>query len=276
MGLSIRNIGELSDTFLQMLDQNLGEQEYQTFLEKNTPLIPREFVQNHGVHFDLVLRKLSLAQDYVTDFFYLAKSSADWNCVLVEIEKPSTRFFKPNTSDPHKDFLLALNQIKRWRAWFADTSNRDGFLDGTLKMIRIPPHMAVNPCHMKYVLVMGRRAEYENNPQRRALIYAYEEHDFHILSYDSLVESLHSKGELYVGVRKNDHIEVISDYFAGEELFVCMPSEQLRISEELRQDVLNNRAYWRYVRSPKRDMALDHALPKIRTLPTNRPSHQTL
>jgi hypothetical protein len=56
------------DDFLSLL----GEQVYQKYLEQNTRFIPREFVQNHGIHFDLILRKLAFGADYVSDFFYMS------------------------------------------------------------------------------------------------------------------------------------------------------------------------------------------------------------
>lgn len=223
MRKSHSNPRRLTAAFRKLLDQELPEQSYQKFLEQHPSLIPREFVQNHGIHFDLVLRKLSLAKDYTTDFFYLAKSSANWNCVLIEIEKPQSKFFKPGTAELHSEFLHALDQIHRWRAWFSNSANFEGFINGTIKIIRIPHSMTANPCQIKYVLVMGRREEFEDNPERRSLIYAREQDDFHILSYDSLTESLNSKGDLYVGIRNNDVVQIISKRFAGEQIFSWMP-----------------------------------------------------
>jgi len=260
-----QNPRELIDDFNRLLEQELPEQQYQEFIEQHSRLIPREFVQNHGIHFDLVLRKLSLAKDYTSDFFYLAKSSADWNCVLVEIEKPQSRFFKPGNAELHSDFVSALDQIHRWRAWFSDRANLEGFINGTLKMVRVPHGMTTNPCHIKYVLVMGRRSEFEDNSIRRNLIYAREQADFHILSYDSLIENLNAKRDLYIGIRKNEHIKIISERFVGESIFDTMPSEQLRINENLRQDILANRDRWYHFQRSKGGLVLvlDNVLPKI-------------
>ena len=57
------------------MDDDRPERVYQLFIEANTELVPREFVQNHGIHFDLVFRQFGLASDYVCDFAYLSKSS---------------------------------------------------------------------------------------------------------------------------------------------------------------------------------------------------------
>lgn len=256
------SLPDLQREFLKLLDAKLPEQAYQTFLEENTRLIPREFIQNHGIHFDIALRKLSLARDYTTDFFYLAKSSADWNCVMIEIEKPQSQYFKGGSTAFHDDFLAALEQINTWRAWFADPNQFQGFINGTIRSLRVPIAMAANPCHIKYVLVHGRRTEFENNEDRRRRIFAQERDDFHILSYDSLLESLHAKAELYIGRRMNDRLEIISEQFAGESILGWIPPEQLRLNPALRQDILAHRSSW-FLYKDLNTLSLDHALPLV-------------
>lgn len=255
----------LKEDFIALLDKQGGEQEYQEFIEKNTALVPREFVQNHGVHLDMVFRKLSLAADYTTDFFYLSKSSADWNCVLIEIEKPQSKYFKDTSNNLHQDFHAALEQINRWSAWFEDISNLNGFINGTLSSVRSSNGlMGQNPCNIKYVLVHGRRAEFEKNKIRTSLIKAQERDDFHILSYDSLAESLHSKRELYVARRTNEHIEILSNKFISEELFVLVDSSYLKITDELRASVLKHKKSWHHiVPGLSRRLLLEDVLPKI-------------
>lgn len=245
------------------MDELHPEQVYQDFMERNTELIPREFVQNHGIHFDMVFRKISLAKDYSPDFFYLSKSSADWNLVLIEIEKPYSRYFKDHSNDLHQDFLAGLDQIARWRAWFDNPANLSGFVDGTIAPIRVPEAMKRNKCHIKYVLVHGRRSEFEGGELRRSLIRAREAHDFHIVSFDSLTEALHTKNPLYLCVRKNEHVEIVSDKFIDESAFSWIDPSQLKITDNLREDILRNKNSW-YHRSLKDDrMLLDHVLPKV-------------
>lgn len=249
--------------FIGAINERLPEQDYQLLLEQHSALIPREFVQNHGIHMSLVLRKLSLAKDYTCDFFYLAKSSGDWNCVFVEIEKPWSQLFKPDNT-LHRDLREGLDQISRWRAWFSNPSNFDGFVNGTIRWLRVPYLMRSNPCYMKYVLVIGRRAETEQNDVRRDLLRTHERDDFKIISYDSLVEALDVKPDLYVGVRHNEYVEVISDRYAGESLFSLLPPERLKISAALRDDVIANRNQWcehDQIFPPK--LTLDRLLPLV-------------
>jgi hypothetical protein len=247
---------------LQLLGEGHPEQAYQEFIERHTVLAPREFVQNHGVHFDLVFRKIHLAKDYAPDFFYLSKSSADWNLVLVEIEKPQSRYFKSQGNNLHPDFLAALDQIARWRAWFDNPANLTGFIDGTIASVRVPEVMKRNKCHIKYVLVHGRREEFESNELRRGLIRARESDDFHIISFDSLAEALHTKSPLYLCVRKNEHIEIVSNEFIDDSVFAWMDPSQLKITDDLRLDTSNSRNLWHYA-SLKGGMMLDHVLDKV-------------
>lgn len=249
-------------TFRALLDAEEREEKYQDFLEKNTRFIPRLFLKNHGLHMDLVVRKIGLGRDYVPDFFYLSKSSAEWHCVLIEIEKPQSRFFKDGSNDYHAHFLAAIQQIDYWRAWFDDPVNASSFTNSTIAPMRRP--MGENPCRIKYILVHGRRAELSNK-QRRSLVRAKERDDFSILTYDSLVDHPSSR-PLYVGVRRNDHLDIISDEFISESLFVNIESPGLHISEALRADALKKRAKWRTLSTVAKgdkkfmDMALRDAI----------------
>lgn len=262
MQIDPNELKKIRDEFEELLDGEHPEQVYQKYMEEHTELIPREFVQNHGIHFDMVFRKISLGKDYAPDFFYMSKSSADWNLIFIELEKPHSRYFKDQSNDLHSDFLVGLDQIARWRAWFDNPANVAGFIDGTIASVRVPEAMKRNKCYIKYVLVHGRRDEFEGNELRRALIRAREADDFHIVSFDSLVESLHAKSPLYLCIRKNEHVEIVSNRFIGESAFSWMDPTQLKIVDELREDILRNKSFWHH-RSLKGGMVLDYALPKV-------------
>jgi hypothetical protein len=254
---------QLRSEFIKLLDEERTEQFYQKYIEQNTRLVPHEFVQNHGIHFELVLRKLSFGADYKSDFVYLSKSSDDWNCVLIEIEKPGSRFFKDGSNELHPDFSKALQQISSWRAWFSSSHNKTSFADNTIGLIRTP--LRRNPIHPKYVLVHGRRPEYGRNAIRRQLIAAQEREDFKILTYDSLAENLQSKHDLYLGVRHNEYIDIVSDVFRGESIFCWMEPDQIQIGTRLKASALEFRDQWCHVTLEDDDkFSMDRALRKIR------------
>lgn len=224
---------DLREQFLALLDRQEGEQVYQAFMERHTRLIPREFIQNHGLHFDLVLRKLAFGADYKSDFFYMSKSSDSWHAVFVEIEKPQSRYFRDNSNDFHPDFVAALQQIGRWRAWLSQPDNLAGLLVALAPM-HLPPVMRRNPVYPKFVLVHGRREEYHANDVRRSIVHAEERDDFHIMSFDSLVEGLSHKHDCYIGVRHNEFIEIRGDRIVTPELFGWAEPTQFQVSAALR------------------------------------------
>jgi len=253
-------LDKLKQEFAKLLDEAHPEQVYQSFLEKHTQFIPREFVQNHGIQFDLVFRKLRLASDYAPDFFYMSKSSADWNLVLIEIEKPQSKYFKEGSNELHQDLVSAYNQILQWRAWFQNLNNYAGFINGTLGTVREP--MGYNPCHIKYVLVHGRRKELADNAVKRNRIKAMEGDDFKIVSYDSLLEALDRKYPLYVCARKNEWVDFLSTEYVSDEVFTYFDPSMLRINDDLRKDIVDNRHNWR-ISSIKGGRALDYVLDKL-------------
>lgn len=258
---------KLREVYMELLGREEPEQIYQSFLEENTRLIPREFVQNHGIGCSIVLRKLPFGPDYKSDFFYFSKSSDDWNAVFIEIEKPQSRFFKGNTNKFHGDFVSALAQISQWRAWF-DRGNQDAFLS-TVSAVQVPRHMAsLNPTFNKFVLVFGRRSEYSGNDIRRSLIRSQERNDFKIITFDSLAENLEHKHEVSIGVRHNEYIDIITDEITSPSLYSWVEPTQLRVSTTLHDKLANGAKSNHYVMGDDGPVdALKHAAPRVRVRP---------
>jgi hypothetical protein len=251
----------LTENFKKLLGAQCSEQVYQDFLERYPAYVPREFIQNHGVHFSLILRKVKFGNEYVSDFVYLSKSSGDWNVVLVELEKPQSRFFKDDKSNLHEDFLTGIQQIGRWRAWFEEPANRAYFLDKTLGFLRVP--LRDNPCRIKYVLVTGRTAEAVNNANRRYLIGAQEADDMKILSYDSLLELEEQPPQRYVGALRGLGLDLLSSTFATDSVFVYLQPEQLRITDALRASCITERSRWLTRRTDDDGYVIEERLPRI-------------
>jgi hypothetical protein len=253
------------EEFRALLDGGHNEQVYQKALERNPRLIPQEFVQNHGVHMSMMLRKLRLADNYTSDFLYLSKSSADWNIVFIELEKPSTPYFRSGSDELHPEFLAGINQIDRWRAWARKSSNLEHMMRETLGPIWAPAAMRSNPVYPKYVLVSGRRADFAGDDRKRDLIHAKERDDFKILSFDSLIDGYRYHQAVYLGVRLNSHIRIESDDFVEEGTFAWIEPERLEISQALHDNILEGKSRWRWMKSlsPK-VFALDDRLPRIR------------
>lgn len=220
----------LEALYRELLDRETDEQTYQSFIESNTQLVPREFVMNHGIWCDLVFRKLPLGSRYVCDFAFVTKASLRWRLVLVEIERPGKRFFRGSTLRLHSDFAHALEQVSDWRSFLS--GNLEGFVRETLGSIATFPQIT-DPGTVKFVLVYGRRSEFERNGMRRDKIAAQERDDLRIMSFDSLAEDLASKERLYLAIRRNEFIDILSDRFVSEEPFVHMEPENIQISRKL-------------------------------------------
>ena len=224
---------KLREEYFALLEKNAKEQVYQKFIENHTQLVPREFVQNHGVACQIVLRKLPFGADYKSDFFFLSKSSDDWNAVFIEIEKPSSLFFKDGTNEFHRDFVHALQQIGQWRAWLDD--NQAALLN-MVNTLRVPETMRRNKTYNKFVLVYGRRAEYGTNDIRRGLIRAQERPDFKIMTFDSLAEDLEHKDELMLGIRRNEYIDLINEV-CDDIAFRWLEPTEIRVTEAHREKI---------------------------------------
>lgn len=189
------NIEQTIQKFKSLLDEKKEEQIYQDFLEQHSELIPTNLlILNHGVHFDFVISKLSISQNYKTDFCYLTKSSQEWYIVLIEIEKPSKRIFKRNGNDFEfsSDFNSALNQINNWKI---ELENNKSVVDSLDPLVSFNQIMRNNPITFKYMLIYGRSAELDTTIKKQKFIQAQKQHDIMIKTYDSLISNLQNPQE---------------------------------------------------------------------------------
>ena len=208
-----------------------------------------------------MFRKLKLAENYVTDFFFISKSSAAWNLVCVEIEKPSSRYFKDNSEEFHSDFTAATMQINTLRAWARNQSNIEHLLKETLDPIFIPHSMRGNPVRAKFILVLGRSQEYKSQ-RRRNLITEWQQSDLEVLSFDSLLNGYDSNEGVYLASRSNSRVHILSDEFVSDAPLDSIEPDQLEISQKLYDATLANRSKWRS-RQFGGGYILDERLPKI-------------
>jgi hypothetical protein len=83
------------------------------------------------------------------------------------------------------------------------------------------------------------------------------------MTFDSLVEDLESKNDLYLGVRRNEYVDIRSDVFLDEAMFAWMPPEQIRIGRKLKESALSVRAQWHHYTTGHR-LVMDKALQGVR------------
>lgn len=181
---------DLKNEFLNLLEGGAPpgqqkEQMIQNFLEANSELIPIPNMLNHGLHFDFIISKFQVANNLVSDYVYLTKSSAQWIVTLVELEISEKSIF---TSSMDKEvgsaaFNNALDQVRSWKAYLKE--HRREFLD---RLAPLMQPMGRNPVEFNYQLVIGRSADKNKNERRMEYIAEIErERGITIMSYDSLL-----------------------------------------------------------------------------------------
>ncbi len=171
-----------SEYFSLLDNPNEGENAIQDYLEKHSYLLPKRFLLNHGIHFNMFISKLPIGIGYKTDFTYITKSSSEWRIVLVEIEDPKKKFFTKN-EQTSQDFNHACDQISKWRAYINGAGQ--SHVREELSKLLEPLHN--NPVKFKYLLIYGRTSEFSGNDKKVGLIKEREQDGFEIITYDSLI-----------------------------------------------------------------------------------------
>ncbi len=140
--------------------------------------------------------KLPGLSDREPDFMWLATDSESLYPVLIEIETPHKDWFYGDRAEIHSDLTHAQGQLAEWRAWFGRGHNRTAFLD----YYEIPPDLARRRSQPRYVLVHGRRGNFESSPRRREKRAELARPDERLMSFDRLTPA--KNGVLYSTVRK--------------------------------------------------------------------------
>jgi Domain of unknown function (DUF4263) len=149
--------------------------------------------------------KLPGLSDREPDFMWLANDSTSLFPILIEIETPHKQWFYGNRAEIHSAFTHAQGQLAEWRAWFKRGHNRTTFLDAYevpfgLRDLRFSP---------RFVLIYGRRSNYENSRSRQAKRAELAREDERLMSFDRLTPG--KWGVLYSCIRPTaDGYRVVS------------------------------------------------------------------
>jgi hypothetical protein len=194
----------LTERWQALLDSEDSRDEslLQAFLERHPSLLPGSHSMDgdsgHGPFPVAVIAKPKLPglSDREPDFMWLASDSSSLYPVLIEIETPHKAWFYGDRAEIHSDLTHALGQLAEWRAWFDRGHNHTAFLE----YYDIPPEMARRKLEPRYVLVHGRRGNFETIPRRREKRAALAKPDERLMSFDRLTPAKNSV--LYSTVRK--------------------------------------------------------------------------
>ena len=150
--------------YSEMLEGNPSEADVQCFLEKHPCLVPGHSTPgvsgHYPLHCSLITQpELPGQKSYRPDFMWIATHSSAWFLTLIEIEMPDKRVFN-NDGYTSSKFNHARDQLAEWRSWFNDPGNFQQFM----RLYGIPDLIRGRMMRLHMILVYGRRAEFEHNP----------------------------------------------------------------------------------------------------------------
>ncbi|WP_433501479.1 Shedu anti-phage system protein SduA domain-containing protein [Sphaerimonospora sp. CA-214678] len=99
------------------------------------------------------------------DFMWIATDSAYLMPICIEIERPDKKWFRDDGNVQHSDLTSARSQVAAWRSWFMDPHNAAQFVH----MYRVPRVMAERLLRPHFIVIHGRRSEFDSNPRVRRL-----------------------------------------------------------------------------------------------------------
>ena len=160
----------LMAAWFALLGDDPDELAVQKFLELHPAMIPGGSGDigpggHHGSEMNFVFREPNLkgvGPDYGPDFMWVTRSSGLVTPILVEIEKPSKRWFT-KAGHPTAEFTAAHNQLNDWRNWFS----RDGNAAGFRRRYLFSNDHSNRPLEPQYLLIYGRQSEFEHGGSHR-------------------------------------------------------------------------------------------------------------
>lgn len=147
-----------------LLAEDPEESRVQEFLELHPAMIPGGSGDigpggHHNSEMGLVFRQPELrgmSRSFLPDFMWVTHSSSLVTPILIEIERPSKRWFRRNER-PTAEFTAAHDQLAQWKAWFADEGNVHAFRQRYL----FEEPYGGRQFLPQYLLVYGRQHEFE-------------------------------------------------------------------------------------------------------------------
>jgi Domain of unknown function (DUF4263) len=179
---------QLFEDFQNLLDNKSNdENSFQDFFEKNPMLVPGGNCvfgeSGHAPYLNALITQPSISglMNRIPDFIWFAKDSLTFNPVFIEIEAPNKKVFNKNGTIT-SDFTQARTQLLEWKSILQQPQNIIKFYDE----FNLPLDLRKLTFNPSYVLIYGRRNEFENNTvliHKRSNIMGKEEL---LMSYDRI------------------------------------------------------------------------------------------
>jgi len=172
---------QLADKFESCLLAAKCEQDVQEFLEKYPHILPGLNTFHHGPMAQMVVTKLPLNADFVTDFAFVSENSQCLEITFIEIESPRKRIFNRDGSFS-RDYLDARQQLADWNGWAQHNLRTVAALFGSMGRYISGGGDSIT---LRCGLIMGRRLEL--NSRKRQQRWAAS---MSIMTYDRLLERI--------------------------------------------------------------------------------------
>ena len=178
------------------------------FLERNPSFVPGAFSFPQSGHYPLYCGVFSIPLirglgTYIPDFLWLATASDLIFPVFVEIEVPTKHWFT-KSGQPTAEFTQARSQLVDWAAWMRKPENELVFrshfgISGAYARYEIRP---------QYLLIYGRRKEFESRPELLPKRTRNQGWDEHHITFDRLNPDYKAKDLMTVRMR-NSRVEAM-------------------------------------------------------------------
>ncbi len=173
----------------ELLLKNDGDKEavFQHFFEENPSYLPGAlelFGQSgHYPYMDALISQPELGSVFKCkpDFVWLANDSLTFVPVFIEIEKPNKKMFNEDGTTTAK-FNQALGQIHEWQYLLNQPINIQILYD----YFNLPLDIREKTIKPQFLLVYGRREEYEGNKMLAGIRAAQKTSEIDIMSFDRL------------------------------------------------------------------------------------------
>lgn len=191
--------------------EGCSERSIHNFLVEHPSLIPGAFTMtgtSGHVPFPMAVLSespLSGVGMRVPDFIWLANDSANFTPVFIEIESPCKRWFTERQVPTH-DLVQAVNQLAEWQAWLNRPENVLVFYEAFEIPEDMRRYLTFRP---EFVLIYGRRREFDERPQLKRLRQQFERHGQVVMTFDRLTPNEKCKHFSSV-VKRNGAFEALA------------------------------------------------------------------
>jgi hypothetical protein len=184
------NRDEIADKLEKVLVTARSEQDVHDFFETHPQFLPDTAAYHNGPRGDLVITKMPLGRDFVTDFAFVSENSQSVQFTCIEIESPAKPLFNRGAKFS-REYLDAKQQLSDWNLWAQQNMREAIRMFGRVGRWASPDYLDIS---LHCILVVGRRSEI-NTPKRQqrwAAESALRQASMFIMTYDRLIERMRS------------------------------------------------------------------------------------